>query len=159
MYRMKRSIAQNTRLTVGLIGVFLAIVIVLPSQIAGQCPQWDASGIWNLNQSNKISVKMVLNQRGPRLNGNAYFQGKTGMEHGTVSGTIQGDVFHVDIKWDYGETGIYNGKRIEVRAPADKLQYLAGDAYIKEQPDNKSRRSTWRSSSAMHCYQGRSARP
>ena len=61
----------------------------------------------------------------------------------------------MEIKWDYGETGVYVGKRIEEKAPVGKLSYLVGEAYIKEQPNNNSRRTTWRGSHALHCYQGR----
>jgi hypothetical protein len=148
---------QTLRIATILAGLFVAFVVILtPSQTHAQCSQWDARNIWGIKQSNNISVRIAINQRGPRISGNAYFQGKTRQEHGNVTGSFQGESFYMEIKWDYGETGIYTGRRIEETGPRGvKVSYIVGDAYIKEQPDNRSRRTTWKSSLALNCYQGR----
>jgi hypothetical protein len=145
------------RITTVLAGSLVAMAMMLStSSVSAQCSQWDARNIWGINQSNKIFVRIGLNQRGPRMSGNAYFQGKTRQEHGAITGSLQGESFYMEIKWDYGETGIYTGRRIEETGPRGvKVSYLVGDAYIKEQPDNRSRRTTWKSSSALMCYHGR----
>jgi len=111
--------------------------------------------MYGIKQSNNITVKVELIQRGPRISGNASFQGKTRMEHGTVLGSFRGDAFRIEIKWDYGETGVYTGKRIEEQAGRNKLSYLVGDAIIKEQPDNQSRHTTWKSVVSIMCYPAR----
>lgn len=61
----------------------------------------------------------------------------------------------IEIKWDYGETGVYTGRRVEEVTPKVKLNYIVGDAYIKEQPDNRARRTTWKSDVSLMCYRGR----
>ena len=111
--------------------------------------------MYGIKQSNNILVKVELIQRGPRISGTANFQGKKGIEHGTVLGYFRGDLFRIEIKWDYGETGVYTGKRIEEQAGKFRLSYLVGDAIIKEQPDNQSRRTTWKSAVSIMCLPAR----
>jgi hypothetical protein len=141
----------------GLEVVLAMIIVVLLSSISfGQCPQWDVRRIYSINQSNNIVVKLVtLNQRGPRISGTASFQNKSGTQNGAIAGSMVGDAFKVEIKWDYGETGVYSAKRVEESAGKYKLSYLAGEAYIKEQPDNMKRYTTWKSSNSLVCFQGR----
>ena len=139
-----------------LVALFVGIFIMtLPPRTSAQCVQWDARSMYGIQQSNNILVKLELNQRGPRLSGNASFPGKTKTEHGTVIGSFRADSFRIEIKWDYGETGVYTGKLVEEWHPKAKLTYLAGDAIIKEQPDNKSRHTTWKSVVSLKCYSGR----
>ena len=130
-------------------------MMTLPSRTPAQCVQWDARKMYGIKQSNNILVKVELNQRGPRISGNANFQGKKGIEHGTVLGYFRGDTFRIEIKWDYGETGVYSGKRVEEGTPRAKLSYLVGDAIIKEQPDNQSRHTTWKSAVSIMCLPAR----
>ena len=54
--------------------VVCAAIALLRSPAMSQCPQWDATQIYSIKQSNNIVVKVGLNQRGPRLSGNAFFQ-------------------------------------------------------------------------------------
>jgi hypothetical protein len=155
---MKKSLSKNTpQILAVLVGLFVTVsMLTLPSRATAQCSQWDARNIWGIKQSNNISVRIAINQRGPRISGNAVYQGKTRQEHGAVTGSFQGESFYMEIKWDYGVTGIYTGRRIEETGPRGvKVSYIVGDAYIKEQPDNRSRRTTWKSSLALNCYQGR----
>jgi hypothetical protein len=152
---LNRNLLMSPR-SVAFLGTLLSVVVLAmltTSATSAQCPQWDVRGIYSIKQSNNIEVRVGLNQRGPRFSGNAYYPGKAHQEHGTISGSMQGDSLYMEIKWDYGETGIYIGKRITEQGPRAKLSYLAGEAYIKEQPNNKSRRSTWRGSLAIHCMQ------
>ena len=135
------------------------LIFVLPllgSAIAAQCMQWDARKLYSINQSNNIVVKLdTLIQRGPRISGTASFQGKTHLEKGTITGDFKGDVLTLQIKWDYGETGMYVGHRIEEKVSTGKLSYVVGDAYIKEQPNNNARKTTWRGSPSILCYPSR----
>lgn len=144
---------------VAFLGTLLSVVVLAmltATKAAAQCPQWDVRRIYSINQSNNIVVKLVtLNQRGPRISGTASFQNKSGLQNGTIAGSMVGDAFKIEIKWDYGETGVYTAKRVEENAGKYKLSYLVGDAYIKEQPDNKKRYTTWKSSNSLVCYQGR----
>jgi len=153
----KKIMNKNTpQLAVVLVGLFVGFyMMTLPSRTQAQCIQWDARKMYGIKQSNNILVKVELIQRGPRISGNANFQGKKGIEHGTVLGYFRGDLFRIEIKWDYGETGVYVGKRIEEQTGKYRLSYLVGDAIIKEQPDNQSRRTTWKSAVSIMCLPAR----
>jgi hypothetical protein len=140
-------------LGVGLATIFL---MMTPLRTPAQCTQWDARKLYSINQSNNIVVKLdTLIQRGPRISGTASFKGKTHLEKGTIAGDFKGDAFRIEIKWDYGETGVYTGHRIDEKVPNGKLSYLVGDAYIKEQPNNNARKTTWRGSPSILCYPSR----
>lgn len=153
---MLKKLKSNTpQLATVLVGLFVAgFVMLMPLSVSAQCPQWDARRMYSIKQSNNIEVKLVtLIQRGPRISGTASFQGKTRIENGTIRGDFKGDIFKIEIKWDYGETGVYTGQRVQEKAPRGTLNYLVGDAYIKEQPNNKARKTTWRGSTAINCLQ------
>jgi len=147
-----------TRLVPGatLIASLLLMMMMTPSKGTAQCTQWDARKMYGIKQSNNIDVKLdTLIQRGPRISGTASFQGKTRMEKGTITGDFKGDVIRLEIKWDYGETGVYIGHRIEEKNPKGSLSYVVGEAYIKEQPNNNSRKTTWRGYPSILCYPSR----
>src|SRR6478735_6845740 len=127
---MEKMMKKNTpQLAIVLAGLFIGFsMMALPLRTPAQCIQWDARKMYGIKQSNNILVKVELNQRGPRISGTANFQGKKGIEHGTVIGYFRGDLFRIEIKWDYGETGVYVGKRIEEQTGKFRLSYLVGDA-------------------------------
>lgn len=127
--------------------------MLTPSRIACQdCRQWNIAGNWALRQDNKINVNMILRQTRDQISGTAAYPGRKHVERGTVTGTLVSkevrrpgtisltnfeDHLHLEIKWDYGETGVYDGK----------VQYglkLQGAAYIKEDGSSE-RRTTWHS--------------
>ena len=138
--------------------LFLAmfVTVLLSAHAYSQCPQWDVRRFLSINQSNNIAVKIdTIIQRGPRFSGTVSFRNKAGLQKGILTGGMKGDDFRAEIKWDYGETGVYTAKRVVEKAPVGTLSWLVGEAYIKEQPDNKSRRTTWRSSNPLNCYQDR----
>jgi hypothetical protein len=126
---------------------------LMPSQIAGQdCRQWDVAGNWALHQDNNINVNMILRQTRDQISGTAAYPGRKHVERGTVKGTLISveyprpgtqsitdfkESLHLEIKWDYGETGVYDGR----------VQYglkLQGAAYIKEDR-RRERETTWHS--------------
>ena len=129
-------------------------LMLMPSKIAGQeCRQWNVAGNWVLRQDNKINVNMILRQTGDRISGTAAYPGQKHVERGTVTGTfvskestrpgttsISNFEHHLrlEIKWDYGETGVYDGN----------VYYglkLEGGAYIKEHAGDGARSTTWHS--------------
>ena len=133
---------------------FGSTLMLMPSQIAGQdCRQWNIAGNWALRQDNKINVNMILRQTRDQISGTASYPGRKHVERGTVTGTLVSkevrrpgtislsnfeDHLRLEIKWDYGETGVYQGS----------VQYglkLQGDAYIKEHIGDPSRYTTWHS--------------
>ena len=127
-------------------------LMLMPSQIAGQdCRQWNVAGNWALRQDNKINVNMILRQTRDQISGTAAYPGRKHVERGTVTGTfVTKEVprpgaktisnfeyhLHLEIKWDYGETGVYDGN----------VQYglkLQGAAYIKEHAGSRERSTAW----------------
>ena len=129
-------------------------LMLMPSQIAGQeCRQWNVAGNWVLRQDNKINVNMILRQTGDQISGTAAYPGQKHVERGTVTGTFASKEvprpgtktlsnfehhLRLEIKWDYGETGVYEGN----------VQYglkLEGGAYIKEHAGSSERSTTWHS--------------
>jgi len=134
----------------------ILVTISTAAHTSAQCSQWSIRTVYGINQSNNITVKIVsVIQRGPRISGTASFRNNAGVQNGTYAGSMVGDDFKIEIKWDYGETGVYTAKRVVENVGKDKLSYLVGQAYIKEQPNNRSRYTTWKSSNSLICYQGR----
>jgi len=105
-----------------------------------------------LKQSNGIFVEMSLAQDRTRLTGSAWYEGRRHkIERGSVQGTAETTgsrgILHLQIKWDYGETGVYDGTW--TISDGDDL---VGTAFIKEDPLNEKRSTRWRWWWHVNCY-------
>jgi hypothetical protein len=148
--------------------LLLALALALSAaSIEAQCPQWDVSGQWTLEQSNGATVSMNLRQNGTSLTGTAAHTnasvgkggGIPGFEsfgvngarvEGAVSGNIAGNDFYAEISWDGGKlVGVYRGKV----APQGRLE---GTTYDKAKTSSK---ATWFSTSAMKCKEIKPIKP
>ena len=95
----------------------LAILVATPSFAEeGVCLQWDASGTWDITQSNGTRVKMKLQQTGTQLEGVASYSsydsdaGRTDTIGGPVDGTFSdGKYMHATVYWSNSTAGYYRG--------------------------------------------------
>jgi len=139
----------------------LLILIALSSFAAAQKCTWNLTGDWTIDQYNGIKVKLTLRQTGTKVRGTASYQGtKQGhahMEFGKVKGVFEENEngtfsFLVDIKWEYGETGIYRGQLKRTKRNGFNDRYmLMGNAYIAEDSGNSARKTDWETAEAIPC--------
>ena len=127
----------------------------------GQCPQWDVSGKWQLEQSDGLTVTVDLRQSGKNVTGSAVcyttkdptgvlapFKGKDPHTlNGPVTGNIAGDDFFAEIRWSVTSIGVYRGKV----GPQGRIE---GTVYDKGASPKK---MTWVSPNLMKCQQKISA--
>jgi hypothetical protein len=151
---MKTTTYRNAVLSIVAKGclIFAAAVTLVPSSADGQCAQWDASGIWALQQSNGPFVTMKLRQNGKVLTGTASYEvpetQDTGIFEraaytatGSVDGTIAGNDFNVQIYWDQERNvGVYRGKV----GPQGRLE---GSTNLR----GTSKKFTWFSTTTIKC--------
>jgi len=133
----------------------LLLLTILASSAAAQNCKYDVTGDWTLQQENGITVKLSLRLADKKVTGSASFQGtKQGHGHieiGKVAGVFQKEgqfkmVFRIEIKWEYGETGVYRGF-LEERCPDNKCngaRRIRGDAHIAEDATNQDRKTSWK---------------
>ncbi len=133
-------------------GALLAAVLaVLPATTVAQCAKWDASGDWVLYQGplNRAkpndSSQLRLQQTNAVVTGTAkaaYVVGKRrGERYGDVDGTFVRGRFKIQIFWNTGEIGVYEGNVLQ----SGRLQ---GEAWEKKSPHI---RYAWHSSTRMRC--------
>ena len=138
-----------------LIGAVAAALLLACVPALAQCPQWDVSGEWTLEQSDGYTLRMNLQQNGKTVTGGARFGyvkkpdgvlapfkgGDPATQRGSVSGNIAGDDFYVEIGWSSGSTGIYRGK-------VGAQGRIEGSTYDKGAPGSK---ANWFSPTLMKC--------
>ncbi|HEV7700997.1 MAG TPA: hypothetical protein VGO43_12260 [Pyrinomonadaceae bacterium] len=132
--------------------LFAAFCALLPTSAHGQCAQWDASGEWQIQQSNGYTLSVDLTQSGKAINGTSSYGTTTGgtkvlgvlvvggdpaIHRDNVSGNIEGDDFYVLI----GTAGVYRGKV----GPSGRID---GTTYDQNHPSSQ---ATWFSSRTMKC--------
>ncbi len=134
-----------------------AVLALLPSSVNAGCAfGWDVSGRWNIKQG-PTTVTTNLRQNGNVVTGTAgyiipgrYKSTALGLwgnstnprrVSGTVSGTITGDNFHVEVAWSNNTVGVYDG----TFGPSGRIE---GTVYGKEAPSKK---VTWFSDRNMTC--------
>ena len=131
------------------VGVLLwaASHFALSSSVEAQCSEgWDIGGTWGLKQSNQaVPNSMVLGHaftgKG-EIRGDATYRNERGNYiKGAVQGTAVGDNVHLEISWDNGWTGIYDGKI----GPRGKIE---GTGYERRSPSKK---VSWYSDRVMVC--------
>lgn len=84
------------------------------SQAAAQCGEWDLTAPLTIDQSDGYRVAMTLKQDGTELSGSAEYARRAGRSvPGKVRGSISGDDFEVEVTWDKGGIGLYQGKLIQ----------------------------------------------
>jgi hypothetical protein len=143
----------------------LLIIVGLSSYAAAQNCKFNVNGDWDLRQNNGILVKISLTQKGDSVTGLASYQGmKQGHSH-TETGDISG-TFHpseaagayrlqLNIKWDYGETGVYTGwvgkRYIQPSGRSDGKWWIKGDAFILQDPNNFARMTAWQFVKNLPC--------
>ncbi len=146
------------------IAIFLMLAALASSSNAQSC-RFNVSGDWDLRQNNGILVKVSLTQKGNKVTGLASYQGmKQGHAHtetGEITGTFNPTEslnryrLEMDIKWDYGETGIYTGwvgkDYSQTTGRTDGKWWMRGDAYILQDPNNAARRTAWKFTKNLPC--------
>jgi hypothetical protein len=142
-------------------GILCCLLSATLSSVAA-AQKCTVTGDWTLKQENGITVKLSLLQKGERVTGSASFQGmKQGHGHteiGKVSGVFKSEGKHsttlrIDIKWEYGETGVYKGY-LQNRVARNKYtsaQMIKGEAYITEDATNRDRRTYWQIVEDISC--------
>jgi hypothetical protein len=150
------------RFAAGLGGSFLfgAICVLVPSVVEAQCPQWDVSGSWTIQQSDGYTVQINLQQTGKKLTGKASyfydirrsgdrtFGAKYPSANGSASGNIGGADFYCEIKWETGPVGVYTA----TVSPGGRIH---GTLYDKSNPNRS--KATWFSTDLMHCGERKTA--
>jgi hypothetical protein len=140
-------IIKRATLLCGLL--FAAVVALLPISARAQCANWDASVNIALIQPGSKPMELYLIQNGKRVTGNAgaIVQNSSGHgEHrmaGIVDGSLDGDSFSVQIYWDNGQTGVYQGKVL-------LSGRLDGEAWEKSSPNV---RLPWHTDGLLGCPQ------
>ena len=159
---MSKSLLEISRAVGALILMLTALSFFSAAQTK-RCT-FNVSGDWDLKQINKILVKLSLTQNGTRVTGLASYQGmKQGRPHsenGDVTGTfVETELnryrLRLEIKWDYGETGVYTGwtsKQFnQVTGRSDGRWWIKGDAYILQDPNNEARMTGWQFVKNLPC--------
>jgi hypothetical protein len=133
------------------LGYFLLLVSVLALlQISAQaqCANWDANAHMVLRQPGSKPTEIWLTQKGKLIQGTALAIVRKGGSNdgerrmtGTIDGTLDGDSFSVQIYWDNGQTGVYNGKVL-------LSGRLDGEAYEKRSPNV---RLPWHTDEGLNC--------
>ena len=141
-------------------GCFFTSLFILPAPLVeAACEQWNVGGRWGIQQNNGAKIVMNLRQNGTSVTGTAAHTNASvkedrlalpGVESfgadtrvdGSVTGTMEGDDFYVEISWDGGKLiGVYRGKV----SPAGRIQ---GSTYDLAKPSSKAK---WFSTSAITC--------
>jgi hypothetical protein len=131
--------------------LFTSVCALSPSASEAQCPQgWDVTGTWGLKQSNQAAPNSLFLKGGwtseggvlkSRIRGRASYPSGRGKMEGYVIAYVTGNNLHVEISWDNGLTGIYDGKIGEGGR-------IAGTCYERGSPSTK---YSWYSDRAMIC--------
>lgn len=133
-------------------GCLLALILALmASPLEAQCAQgWDVTGRWELKQSNQAAPNSLVLKGGwtseggvvkPRIRGRASYASGRGKIEGYVIAYVTGNNLRLEISWDNGLTGIYEGK-----IGADGK--VTGTGYEKGSPSTK---VSWSSDRPMIC--------
>lgn len=112
------------------------------AQAAPPCSQWGFGGDTRLNQSNGWTL--AFNSTGPRAQGRAQaFGGRDSPGHmvGTVDGGIDGYVVNLQVRWDGGEFGKYDGS-------VDANGFASGITYDARNPGSS---AGWSSGQPLRC--------
>ncbi len=131
--------------------LFAAICALSPSSSEAQCPHgWDVTGNWGLKQSNQAALNSLALRGGwtteggvvyQRIRGRASYASGRGKIEGYVIARVSGNNLHLEISWDNGLTGIYDGKIGEGGR-------LTGTSYERGSPSTK---VGWSSDRPMIC--------
>jgi len=143
--RTTNLINKRTPLLCGLL--FAAILALLPILTQAQCANWDANVIISLIQPGSKPIALYLTQNGKRITGNAGAIVTNSSGHGEhrmqgqIDGSLDGDNFSVQIYWDNGQTGVYQGKVL-------LSGRLDGEAWEKRSPNV---RLPWHTDGLLGC--------
>jgi hypothetical protein len=111
---------------------------------APPCSQWGFSGPTGFNQSN--GWRLDFDSTGPRAQGAAhayhYDEDDNRSEmHGTISGGVEGYAVKVEVAWNSGALGKYEGS-------VDANGFASGTSYDAKTPSST---ATWNSVSPLRC--------
>jgi hypothetical protein len=131
--------------------LFTAMCTLSPSSSQAQCDQgWDVTGSWGLKQSNQAAPNSLVLKAGwsseggvlkPRIRGRASYPSGRGKVEGYVIAYVTGNDLHLEISWDNGLTGIYDGK-------IGGGGRMSGTGYERGSPSKK---VSWSSDRPMIC--------
>ena len=147
LVEITNSIIKRTPLLCGLLAV--TVLALLPSSAGAQCSggNWDANAHMVLRQPGSKPIEIWLSHRGKGIQGTALAivrkdnnDGERRMT-GTIDGSFDGDNFSVQIYWDNGQTGVYNGKVL-------LSGRLDGEAWEKRSPNV---RLPWHTDEGLNC--------
>ena len=92
--------------------LFTSIFALSAAAVEAQCPQWDVSGQWVIQQGS-YSIRFTLSQNGKTIWGTAQqfwtADHQVKVLQGRVTGTVDGGEFNVQTNWDGGGAGVYRG--------------------------------------------------
>lgn len=131
------------------ISFFAAVFALLTMSAQAQCPNgWDASGTLRVMQGTKFfnPTDLKLTHQGTGLSGTAQYEKRTGpfksiTVNGSVTGTLVRDSFSIEVAWQDGLTGIYNGRVL----PSGLME---GQTYAKHKPGHQ---ELWRTERVLNC--------
>lgn len=142
-------------------GFLCSSVFALSLATAGaECPQWDVGGHWAISQG-RFKISVALSQNGTTVSGSAIHHnamiskpsgqkfGQAADLNGSVTGTIEGGTFQVEINWDGGGAGIYRGT-------IGQNGVIRGTTYDKNKPSST---ATWSSNRVMNCADATAVQP
>jgi hypothetical protein len=137
----KQVLAVPAPLLCGLL--FAAVLALLPISAGAQCANWDASGRIDIVQRGQDhSIVLDLQQKGRMLTGYGFHHlNHFATEAAKVDGTIDGDSFSIQIFWQKGAVGVYNGKVL-------LSGRLDGEGYERYSPQT---RVPWHSRGVLKC--------
>ncbi len=129
--------------------LFVGVLVLLPISAGAQCSgNWNANGHMTLRQAGSKATEIWLSHKGNGIQGTALAIVRNGGSNdgerrmtGTIDGSFDGDSFSVQIYWDNGQTGVYNGKVL----PSGRLD---GEAWEKRSPNV---RIPWHTDEGLNC--------
>jgi hypothetical protein len=109
--------------------------------VAPACSQWGFDGPMSFRQSNNWGL--TFDSRGPRAQGPATARNRAVAQpmHGTISGGIDGYAVNLEVRWDSGSVGKYEGS-------VDANGFANGVTYDAKHTGST---ATWNSNSALRC--------
>jgi len=106
--------------------LFTSIFALSPSPVEAEC-QRDFSGEWTIHQDS-YSIPVSLSQNGKTVSGTASQSHKNDpVIKGRVTGTVEGSSISVEVNWENGAVGVYNGR-------IDQFDMLFGTTQDKNNP-------------------------
>lgn len=109
-------------------------VALLGGGEAAACGNWDVTGRWAINQSNRFNDVALNIRRQNGANFSGFAQWLSGdLREGTVDGKVVGNGVEFTVRWDGGAVGVYRGQIKDTGS-------VRGETYDATKPSS---RATW----------------